>query len=120
MLILATKHQDKPENGDEQIIADVDMSILGVNPDDYEDYCAAIATEYSKTNIEPRDFVRGRVDFLERLLQGRIFHTNYFRDKFNNRAKENIRSELHKLYTILDPESMKACQYYELMSNSKD
>jgi predicted metal-dependent HD superfamily phosphohydrolase len=119
-LILATDHQDKPESGDEQIIADVDMSILGALPHEYDDYRMGIAAEFARTNVPPRDFVRGRVDFLERYLTATIFYTDYFHHKFNDRANENIRSELHKLYTLLDPESGRACQYCELISSLDD
>jgi len=113
-LILATRHYGNSLNKDEKIIADIDMSIIGAEPEEYAKYAAAIAGEYSRTSVTSHNYMLGRTAFLEG-LRGRIFHTDYFHDKYDDRARNNIGTELNRLYDLLNAETKNECQYRELI-----
>ncbi|HMF72048.1 MAG TPA: hypothetical protein VK616_11260, partial [Flavitalea sp.] len=75
---------------------DADLSILGAAPDVYLNYTNMIRKEYK---LFP-DFVYrpGRIKVLQSFLNMQyIFKTDYFRDKYEIQAIENIRTEVQRL-----------------------
>lgn len=93
--ILATKTHSFTENNDTNYLIDVDLSVLGATPEDYEHYTAAIRKEYS---IYPGFLYRkGRRKVLKHFLEMEtIFKTQFFREKYEEQAKANLRAELEK------------------------
>ena len=95
-LIMATTHRALTLAGDEALIADIDMAILGAAPDEYDRYAAAIRQEYSF--VADMDFRRGRGAFLRTLSKrDRLYHTPVFETVCRGPALQNIARELRRL-----------------------
>lgn len=94
--IFATKSHGKSADSDTNYFTDADLSILGHGWEAYSEYCKNIRKEYS---IYP-DIVynRGRKKVLKHFLEmERIFKTNFFHDRYEIQAKQNLVNELHLL-----------------------
>ena len=88
-LILLTKHDCVPTNIDGQVIVDIDLSILGQAPEAFDIYEQAIRTEYSW--VQDEEFWPKRNAFiLDMLSRKRIFYTDYYYQKFECMARENL------------------------------
>lgn len=96
-LILATD-PTRTRSGckDEDLIIDIDLSILGSSPEDYEAYQAAIRSEYSA--VSDSDFSEGRSSALKSFLSQPIYATEFF-THLEERARLNIKRELEVLKT---------------------
>jgi predicted metal-dependent HD superfamily phosphohydrolase len=96
-LILATRH-DQTLSGatDAALITDVDLSILGGTPEEYDAYRAAIRAEFDFADDE--SFALGRAAFLRRMLdRDTIYATPYFRSEREYAARRNLSAELDLL-----------------------
>lgn len=94
-LILATKKHEATE-GDAAIVVDVDLSILGRDPIRFRDYENQIREEYNWVSDEA--FASGRVSVLEGFLaRPVIYSTEFFRDKYEQQARENLISSIQSL-----------------------
>ncbi|MGO4708808.1 hypothetical protein AB4Y90_06750 [Chryseobacterium sp. 2TAF14] len=94
--ILATKSHQKSENEDCNFLLDADLSVLGKSYEAYSEYTKQIRKEYS---IYP-DFLykTGRKKVLKHFLElESIFKTEYFKNKYETQARENIEFELKNL-----------------------
>ena len=96
-LIQATDYsRERSGRQDEDLIRDIDLSILAADPADYLAYCTAIRAEYS--HVADDDFIVGRQAVLKRFLVGPI----YFTDRFlalEDAARRNIELEIQRLGT---------------------
>ncbi len=94
-LILATD-PSQPRTGkpQEDLLVDIDLSILGSSPKSYETYRAAIRKEYHF--VPEDDFRQGRSKILQSFLSGPIFVTERFK-QFEEQARINISAELDLL-----------------------
>ncbi|MFK5975362.1 MAG: hypothetical protein QM493_02530 [Sulfurovum sp.] len=93
--ILATQKHQKTDNGDTNLFIDADLSILA-SPK-YKKYQIAIREEYCKYSDEEfRDGRRRVIDYF--LNQKRIYHSDYFHDRYESMARDNLSKEL-KLFT---------------------
>lgn len=94
-LILATDYSlERTGSSDEDLIRDIDLSILAAEPVDYLAYCSAIRREY--LHVPENEFVAGRRGILRRFLAGRIYFTTGFAE-FESAARRNIGTELELL-----------------------
>ena len=94
--IMATKSHSVSVNNDTNLFTDADLSILGQSWEEYEVYYKQIRKEYA---VYP-DFLYnpGRKKVLQHFLSmKRIFKTDYFFEKFETQARENLKSELNTL-----------------------
>ena len=94
--ILATKSHQRSKNSDTNFLLDADLAILGKDWKIYEQYTQQIRKEYS---IYP-DFLYnpGRKKVLIHFLEfDEIFKTYYFKDKYEQIARENIEREIQLL-----------------------
>ncbi len=99
-LVMATEHVKPMVNtNDEKIIHDVDLAILGANPDDYDSYSSDIRKEYC---IFPWNQYRdGRLFAMNTFLKlDQIYFTDYFKDLFEKRARANIKREMKAIREI--------------------
>ena len=88
-LILVTKHTVPPNGIDEEIMADIDLASLGKPADEFDKDGANIRAEYSWVTDEA--YRAGRLGILEGFLKRRpIYHTAYFREKYEAQARENL------------------------------
>lgn len=94
-LILATDYsRERTGRPDEDLIRDIDLSILAADPALYTAYRVAIRREFS--HVPDREFIAGRQAVLTRFLAGRIYFTVGFRE-FEAAARRNIAMELECL-----------------------
>lgn len=94
--ILATKSHSKSVDSDTNYFTDADLSILGQPWEAYSQYYKNVRKEYCVyTNLV---YNAGRKKVLQHfLLMDRIFKTDYFYDKFENNARQNIQNEIDLL-----------------------
>lgn len=94
--ILATKQHLQCDDADTNFLLDLDLSILGRNRDEYNAYCKAIRVEYSM--YDDVDYSEGRKKVLKHFLGStNIFKTDFFIEKYEQPARENIKNELAHL-----------------------
>ena len=81
---------------DQRLMRDLDLSILGENPDKYKEYSKQIREQYSQYSDE--EFGKARKDLLLSFAQTPvIYNTEYFRRKYENQARVNLLNEISKL-----------------------
>ncbi|MGI9582310.1 HD domain-containing protein [Chryseobacterium sp. RRHN12] len=94
--IIATKSHQLSVHNDTNYLLDADLSVLGKDFKTYMEYTRNIRKEYS---VYP-DFLYkpGRKKVLKHFLElESIFKTEYFKEKYEAQAKENIEAELRLL-----------------------
>lgn len=95
-LILATKHTVPPAGASQQLLVDVDLSILGQDEERFDEYESQIRAEYSWVSAEA--FAKGRAEILSSLLaRRRLYSTESFRRKFEEKARTNLSRSIAKL-----------------------
>eukprot|EP01117_Protostelium_nocturnum_P003030 TRINITY_DN13961_c0_g1_i1.p1 TRINITY_DN13961_c0_g1~~TRINITY_DN13961_c0_g1_i1.p1 ORF type:complete len:231 (+),score=54.22 TRINITY_DN13961_c0_g1_i1:50-694(+) len=97
--IIATKsHKTNSENSENRDLAfflDFDVSILGKEEEEYDQYSVQIRKEYS--HVSNQDYRVGREKVLNSLSEGNVFATKEFRDRFEEKAKANMKREIQLL-----------------------
>lgn len=94
--ILATKHKGTPRDNDAKFVMDIDLSSLGASQETFETNSSNIRKEYSW--VSEHEFKIERTNFLNYFLnRPGIYMTSFFRKKYEEIAKENIKSYLAKL-----------------------
>ncbi|SNS07787.1 HD domain-containing protein [Actinomadura mexicana] len=90
---LTATHAPEEDDRDGQVLCDADLAVLGAEPERYAAYAAAVREEYA---FVPDEFFRaGRAEVLNGLLAlPRLFHTPAARERFEERARGNVRTEL--------------------------
>ena len=95
-LILATKHIDPPTSNDAKLTADIDLAVLGSSAKEYREYEDGIRLEYSW--LPEVIFKAGRAEVLAWFLfRERIYHTDHFREKYEENARANLSRSISKL-----------------------
>jgi predicted metal-dependent HD superfamily phosphohydrolase len=96
-LILSTTHSVVPEDRDEQLLADVDLSILGRDWELFDRYDRAIRKEYEWVADDRYRPARAAVlrGFLDR---PRIFQTAHFFTRCESPARDNLRKAIERLH----------------------
>jgi len=97
-LIMATKNHTPSarDHGDEALLIDLDLAVLGRNADGYDEYARAVREEFGKF---PGFLYRpGRKRALRHFLQkDRIYHTDFFYEQYETKARKNLQRELEQL-----------------------
>lgn len=79
-----------------QLFLDLDLSILGVNEENYQEYTAQIRKEHIQ--IPNYLYKVGRKRFLKNMLSREvIFFTSEYYETYENLARKNLRNELNEL-----------------------
>jgi predicted metal-dependent HD superfamily phosphohydrolase len=98
-MIRATKSHGDPAHAHDHDLAhfiDADMAIIGTAPDVYDAYAQAVRREFS--NVPTPLFVQGRGAFLAaQLARPSLFHTPWFRARYEDAARANLARELATL-----------------------
>ncbi|MGY2131274.1 HD domain-containing protein [Hymenobacter sp. HD11105] len=98
LLIERTKDHTQPQPNDPDLhfFLDADLQILGAPPAEYEEYAHQIRQEY---RLVPGPlYRRGRRAVLQNMLAASVlYRTEYFRDKLDARARQNLQRELDDL-----------------------
>ena len=92
--ILETAHTSEENNS---LVNDIDLSVLGMDQNQYNHYADLIHQEYVPP-LSEEAFTLGRLQVLERFnTKSFIFSESKFRDKFESQAHMNISAEITKL-----------------------
>jgi predicted metal-dependent HD superfamily phosphohydrolase len=96
VLVLATRHSDVARSADEALVSDIDLSILGREPDIFEKYERQIRREYG---FVPESLYRaGRSTLMAEFLRRRsIYRTDAFRRAYEAQARINLERLLWRL-----------------------
>lgn len=94
--ILATRHRDLPVDPDARLVVDIDLAILGAEPERFDAYERRIREEYAW--MPEVEFRAGRGALLQRLLaRTGIYSTPHFLECFERRARLNIARSLERM-----------------------
>lgn len=95
-LILATQHTAAPQTPDECLLVDIDLGILGADPDRFAEYERQIRLEYGFVP-EPLFKQKRRAILLSFLARERIYNTAYFQAALEPRARQNLSGAMAEL-----------------------
>lgn len=94
--IIATKVHAISDNHDTNLFTDSDLAILGGDWNVYSDYFQNVRKEYSIYSDEV--YIQGRINVLNHFLKMEsVFKTEYFIDKYEEKAIKNLSVELELL-----------------------
>jgi predicted metal-dependent HD superfamily phosphohydrolase len=97
-LVRATDHTAPPLGSDPSasLVCDVDLSILGRDPEEFAEYETRIREEYR--HVPAPVYRAGRAGILAALLRrDPLFLTAYFRDRYEAPARRNLRRAIEQL-----------------------
>lgn len=87
-LILVTTHRQPPSDPDQQFICDIDLASFGLPWECFIRDSDAVKAEFPGTDSE---YFRAKAVFLEAMLaRPKIFLTDFFHDRYERQARENI------------------------------
>ena len=93
---MAKKHQAPPIGKEAKLTADIDLSILGRNEAEFEQYEASIRQEYHW--VSEAIYRKARVKILESFLnRPTLFWTDLFRARYEVPARDNLRRLIYRL-----------------------
>lgn len=94
--ILATRHGEESLRGDAAVVVDIDLSILGREPETYDEFERSIRREYEWV---PWTVYRNkRTEILSSFLgRTEIYATELFRNRFEARARQNLERAIQSL-----------------------
>ena len=95
-LILVTRHAALPRTPDEQLVVDIDLSILGAAQERFDEYERQVRQEYSWVDETIFRSVRSRI-LQEFLARPTIYSTTSFRDRLERPARENLKRSIEAL-----------------------
>jgi predicted metal-dependent HD superfamily phosphohydrolase len=97
-LVLATKHENQPSDGDGMLVADIDIAILGKPARTFATYQSAIRKEYAQVPQEEFDKGRSQVlrFFVGETERSSIFLTGIFKEKYEKQARKNLLRAISK------------------------
>jgi len=98
-LILATKHNEVPDEMNARILVDIDLAILGKSVREFDEYEKNIRKEYSWVSED--QFKQGRSNilqmFLHRAENNKLYLTDFFRNKYETQARKNLQISIDSL-----------------------
>ena len=95
-LVMATRHEGEPQDDDARLLVDVDLAILGADPQRFDESDQQIRAEYA--HVPEDEFRAGRRRVLNGFLaRPRMYSTEYFHSAFEQRARDNLARALARL-----------------------
>jgi predicted metal-dependent HD superfamily phosphohydrolase len=95
-LVMATRHDAVPNDQDERVLVDVDLSILGADRPRFDEYEQQVREEYAW--VPDIMFRSKRRAILQAILdRPRIFRSNRFFVQYEARARDNLRRSIAQL-----------------------
>lgn len=95
-LVMATLHEAVPAHADAQLLADVDLAILGAEARRFDESDEQIRAEYA--HVPEEEFRVGRARVLKSFLaRPRLYSTPHFYPALEQRARDNLRRALARL-----------------------
>ena len=103
-LIMATKDHTAPTEGDAALVVDIDLAILGQDPETFTEFERNIRKEYHWVPVS--EYRRRRSQILASFLQHpSIYQTDYFQERYETAARINLKTALSNLRTGILPEA---------------
>lgn len=95
-LVMVTRHNALPSTIDEQILVDIDLSVLGAEPNRFDEYETQVRAEYAWV---PEPVYRSkRSEILQAFLdRNSIYSTPSFQSRLETQARSNLTRSLAKL-----------------------
>jgi predicted metal-dependent HD superfamily phosphohydrolase len=95
-LIMGTRHDAQPQEPDEKVIIDVDLSILGASAERFDEYESQVREEYSWVpatlfRSKRRELLKGF------LMRPSIFNTRKFVEAYEAQARANLERSIKRL-----------------------
>lgn len=88
-LIMATVYPSEPEDGDERLMVDIDLSSFALPWEEFMRDTRALRAELA--HVPEERFLAGKLRFLETMVsRPRFYLTDYFYDRFESTARSNI------------------------------
>ncbi len=95
-LVLATMHADLPSDSDARLLCDIDLSILGRETAEFDQFERQIRQEYAW--VPERMYRRARFEVLNGFLQRQsIYYTEHFAERYERTARQNLERVLAAL-----------------------
>jgi predicted metal-dependent HD superfamily phosphohydrolase len=95
-LVLLTRHTAPAADPAGRLVCDVDLSILGRDPDEFMEFERRIQAEYAW--VPESTFRAVRADILDGFLRRKpLFLTDYFRAKYEEPARRNLAAAVTRL-----------------------
>ena len=95
-LILATRHNGKVNTKDESVLVDLDLAVLGSDPDTYTRFEDNIRKEYKY--VPGFVFRKKRANLLSAFLNREAIYSNEnFRDLYETNARKNLENAVAQL-----------------------
>jgi len=95
---LTRTHRPADDDHAGMVLCDADLAILAAGEDRYTAYVRGVRSEYA--HVSDADFAAGRSAVLRDLLaKPTLFHLPAARDRWEERARRNVRRELAELTT---------------------
>lgn len=95
-LIMATLHAVEAADGNARLLVDIDLSILGEVETIYDQFEKSVRKEYAL--VPEFLFRKKRVEILNSFLaRNRIYSNNFFYQRYEERARKNIKGAISKL-----------------------
>jgi predicted metal-dependent HD superfamily phosphohydrolase len=106
-LVLKTDYPSRPSQGNEEILCDIDLLILGQPRDKFRTYDTQIEMEAFFANRNNPKFTKEiylekRIEVLQSISRGRIYNTLYYNNGYESFAKKNIAMKIEELKEELD------------------
>ena len=103
-LVLATKHNGYYPSNDAKLLSDIDLISLGLDEYEFDKYSEEVRKEFSY--VDYRKYLHGRISFAKTMLaKERIYQTDYFYKKYNQKARQNLERHLNDLERELNKQS---------------
>ena len=85
-----------PDDMDAQTLVDIDLCIIGRPDEEFDEYERSIRNEYSW--VLDKQFKAVRASILQGFLdRPYIYYTKFFRQKYEDQARRNLKSSLIQL-----------------------
>lgn len=95
-LVMVTEHHGETSTNDERILLDIDLSILGAQPDIYDQFEKNVRHEYKR--VPGLVFRKKRKAILSDFLhRDPIFHHPYFYERLEDQARINLEGAIARL-----------------------
>jgi len=95
-MIMVTCHSGEPQSPDEELMSDIDLSILGAGAKRFDEYERQVRQEYQHVPTQQFRPARRRIlgEFLER---EHLYFTEWFRTRREAQARANLQRSLTRL-----------------------
>jgi predicted metal-dependent HD superfamily phosphohydrolase len=92
---------DDVHDKDMLLFLDMDMAILGANPQRYKEYCTQVRKEFFA--YDDMSFMKGRLGYFVKptMENPPIFKTKYYQEKLEQQARANLMQEARDLESMI-------------------